>query len=195
MIGRLSHRTVVVVDLLLLGWLLLFVWVGFSAGRRVDALGGLGDGLISAGSSIVGVAGWIDGLGDIPLIGEGISAVAGEIEQVGQSTITRGEEGKAAVRRMAVSLGAVLALAPTLPLLVTWAPIRVLWHRDRSAVHDALARGDANVMGYLAHRVVGSVPYRRLATVSPDPFGDLNEGRYERLARLELDRLGIRIEG
>lgn len=193
MSGRLSQRTVVVVDLVLLTWFLLFLWAGISAGRRVDALGAMGDGLVSAGSSIVGVAAWIDGLGDIPLIGEGISAVAGEIAGVGEATIAQGEEAKDSVRRLALSIGATVALAPTLPLLLIWLPFQVAWQRDRSAVRQALAAGDTNVMAYLAHRVVGSVPYRKLARISPDPYGDLRDGRYEALARVELDRLGLRV--
>jgi hypothetical protein len=95
------------------------------------------------------------------------------------------------VNRTAMILGLLFALTPTLPLLVIWIPIRIAWGRDRKAVRQGLVHSDAAFRGYLAHRAVATQPYRRLASVSADPFGDLSGGRYDALASLEMKRLGL----
>ena len=44
----------------------------------------------------------------------------------------------------------------------------------------------------LARRAAVQLPMRRLVAVSPEPWRDLAEGRFEPLARAELERLGVR---
>jgi hypothetical protein len=44
---------------------------------------------------------------------------------------------------------------------------------------------------FLARRAVINFSYDRLLSASPQPYRDLEEGRYDALARLELERLGI----
>ena len=44
---------------------------------------------------------------------------------------------------------------------------------------------------FLARRAVVNFSYDRLLAVSQQPYRDLEEGRYDELARLELERLGI----
>ena len=95
---------------------------------------------------------------------------------------------------MSVLLALSIALIPTLPLLGLYLPLRWAWTNDARAVRRALRRAptDPLLVEFLARRAVSNFPYDRLLAVSPQPFRDLEEGRYDALARLELDRLGIR---
>jgi hypothetical protein len=72
--------------------------------------------------------------------------------------------------------------------------LRWAWTNDARAVRRALKRAPADplLVEFLARRAVSNFPYDTLLAVSPQPFRDLEEGRYESLAGLELDRLGIR---
>ena len=83
---------------------------------------------------------------------------------------------------------------PTLPLLGLYLPLRWAWTNDARAVRRALKRAptDPLLVEFLARRAVSNFPYDKLLAVSPQPFRDLEEGRYDLLAGLELDRLGIR---
>ena len=47
-------------------------------------------------------------------------------------------------------------------------------------------------MAYLANRAVATRGFRELQRASADPVGDLASGRYEALAKLELDHLALR---
>ena len=61
-------------------------------------------------------------------------------------------------------------------------------------VRRALAAGspDPVLEEFLARRAVLNLPYQELRAVSPDPFRDLEEGRFDELAARELERLGLR---
>ena len=190
-IARLSHRRVRTVDTLVVVWVLLCILLGFFIARRVNELGSLGDGLVSVGTAISDTAEGLADVADIPLVGGGLEAVVSQIDSIGQSAVAKGEEGKSAVLRLAVAIGLLFTLVPTLPVLVVWVPLRVLWERDRREVREAWERGSEGVQAYLAHRVVATYPYRKLHEVSDDPWSDLQSERFEDLAGLELNRLGL----
>jgi hypothetical protein len=62
-----------------------------------------------------------------------------------------------------------------------------------AGIRRALARtpSDPLLVEFLARRAVSSFPDDAILAASPPPFRDLEEGRNDALARLELDRLGI----
>jgi hypothetical protein len=47
------------------------------------------------------------------------------------------------------------------------------------------------VWEYLARQAADDLPFRKLRTISDDPWEDIRQGRYEALARVELDRLDL----
>ncbi len=51
--------------------------------------------------------------------------------------------------------------------------------------------GDGVALAYLANRAVAGRLFRELRTASDDPVADLAAGRYEALARLELEHLAL----
>ena len=52
MLSRMPHRRIVVLDVLEIGWVLLCLTLGIAVAKRINHLGALGDGLVSAGDSV-----------------------------------------------------------------------------------------------------------------------------------------------
>ena len=71
--------------------------------------------------------------------------------------------------------------------------MRLPWRRDVAAIRAALARDpdDPVLQRYLAARAIEGLPYDRLRELSDDPWRDMETGRAERLALVELTRLGL----
>ena len=63
--------------------------------------------------------------------------------------------------------------------------------RERRRIAKALQAADPGLVGYLALRAATRFPYARISTVTSDPWADLQAGRHEALASLELGRLGL----
>ncbi|HEY6566258.1 MAG TPA: hypothetical protein VI341_01960, partial [Actinomycetota bacterium] len=63
-----THQRIVALDFLVIAWFVLCLMLGVGAAKRINHLGALGDGLVSAGDSVSGVGDWIGGLEDTPLI-------------------------------------------------------------------------------------------------------------------------------
>lgn len=193
--ARIPQRSLLAIDLLIVLWTVLWIVVGIAVGTFVERLSALGEGLADTGAAIGRAGDAVDRLADVPLVGEGFSAVAGEIEDVASDTVARGRAVEEDVDRLAVLIGAALALAPTLPLLAIWVPPRVARERERHALRTSLRRGDGAALAYLANRAVATRAFRELRTVSADPVADLAAGRHEALASLELEHLSLRVPG
>lgn len=188
---RLSQRTVVVIDLLLVAWVIAWIWIGIGTAQRVGSLRSLGQGVVSAGRIASDVGDAIGRLGDLPVIGSGFDAVAGAIEGVGDATTRLGRSGQDAVDRAAAQIGWVLAIAPTVPFLAIWTSARIARERERRSIRAALRDDGDAVFAYLAHVAVTHRPYRELLGVSRDPMGDLEGQRHRGLATLQLERLRL----
>ena len=186
-----SHRTARTIDIVLLLWLLLWCLVGYTLGHAVNKLSRLSDGVINAGEGVSNAAGALDGLADVPLVGGGIAAITDKIDGLGQGTVDKGEASKDAIFNVSLLIGLVVALGPTLPLIVIWLVIRAPLARERRRIGAALDANDAGILGYLAMRAATRFSYAKLTAASTDPWGDLHAGRHEPLATLEIKRLGL----
>ena len=186
-----SHRLSRTIDIVLLAWLLLWCAIGYTLGRTVNELSRLSDGVIGAGEGVSDAAGALDGLTDVPLIGAGIQDVADRIDALGQGTVQKGEASKDTIFNVSLLIALVVALGPTLPLIVIWLVIRGPLARERRAIGRALDANDDALEAYLALRAATRFPYTRIAAVTKDPWGDLRSGRHAGLASLELTRLGL----
>jgi hypothetical protein len=190
--ARIPQRSIVAIDVLVVLWTVAWIVLGVAVGSFVERLGAVGDGLEDAGRAIGRAGEAVDQLSDVPLVGEGFSEVAAEIQEVGLDTAARGRSVEHDADRLALLVGMSLALGPTLPILAVWLPPRVSRERERHALRTSLRRGDGVALAYLANRAVATRGFRELRAVSDDPIADLAAGRYEGLASLELDHLSLR---
>jgi hypothetical protein len=124
-------------------------------------------------------------------VGEGFDAIAQEIQELGSETARNGRSVEDDVDGLALLIGAGLALGPTLPILALWVPPRVSRERERHSLRKSLKSDDGVALAYLANRAVATRLFRELREASDDPVADLEAGRYEALAALELDHLAL----
>jgi hypothetical protein len=187
-------RLIRLLDVVAVLWVVLWVVLALLVGREVRNLRELSDTVVTAGVAIEETGGLVRNLGSIPFVGGQVSTVADQVEEAGRSAQASGRDSRDSTENLSVLLALSIALIPTLPLLGLYLPLRWAWTNDARAVRRALKREptDPLLVEFLARRAVSNFSYDRLLAVSPKPFRDLEEGRYDSLARLELDRLGIR---
>ena len=187
-------RLIRLLDIVAVVWVVLWVALALLVGREVRNLRELSDTVVTAGVAVEETGGLVRNLGSIPFVGNQVSSVADEVEAAGKSAQVSGRDSRDSTENLSVLLALSIALIPTLPLLGLYLPLRWTWTNDARAVRRALRQEprDPLLVEFLARRAVSNFPYDALLAVSRQPFRDLEEGRYDALARLELDRLGIR---
>jgi hypothetical protein len=184
-------------------WLTIWVSLGANLYRFLAELAGAGR-FISQGGSGVRRAGeqLADALQGVPLIGEGVAdGVRSRFSAAGDPIIRFGGD----LERLLVIIAALLALLLATVAIVPWLNRYLPWRianlrrlnagvlvirRPRFSASMPIARTE--VERILASRALHRLEYDELLEFTPDPFGDWLSGRHERLARAELDRVGLR---
>ena len=171
------------------GWVVLAVFVG----REVRQLRQLSDTVVVAGVAVEDTGDLLDSLRSVPFVGGRVGDLAGQVRAAGRSARVSGRASRDSTDNLSVLLALAIGLIPTLPLLGLYAPLRVAWMRESRAIRRALdeSSDDRVLDEFLARRAVATLPYQDLRAVSPNPYRDLEEGRFDALARLELERLGL----
>jgi hypothetical protein len=189
-----SRRTSQVVgDLLLVGWVVVWIWLAAQVhhaterlavpGRRIDS---------SAGDLAAQLHHAADSVGGLPVVGDdvgrpfdGAGAAADRMAAAGRSQV-------AAVDTLAFWLAIATALVPILLVLAFYVPARVRFVR-RATAGQRLVDSAAD-LDLFALRALSNQPLHVLARISDDPAGrwraqDADVVR--RLAALELSDAGL----
>lgn len=180
-------------DIVVIGWTVLWVWIGLAVYSAVAAVAEAGQ-RVQSGAS--GLADNLDSAGQradrIPLIGDALStplsaagSAADDIARAGQSLDT-------AASWLAWLLAFAVAGFPILALALPWLVLRLRFFMRKHMI-VGLASTPAGVQ-LLALRALANRPLRRLVTVSPDPVGAWRrEDPYaiNGLAALELRSAGV----
>ncbi|PRC46079.1 hypothetical protein C6A85_91915 [Mycobacterium sp. ITM-2017-0098] len=190
--GRLLWQ--LVSDIVVVGWTIVWVWVGVAVHSAVATIAEFG---YQVESGANGVAGNLDNAGesagDVPLVGgalagplRGAGDAAREIAGAGQSLgVTAGW--------LAWLLALAVAAPPILALMMPWLFLRVRFFRRKwTAVTLASTWAGEQL---LALRALANRPLPKLAAVSADPVGawrDQDPIAIRGLAALELRASGIR---
>jgi Flp pilus assembly pilin Flp len=190
-----QRNRAILADLIVVGLILGFAWLGFAVKDSFDDLATLGRGVEQAGNSVEG--GFEDAGGtvaDVPIVGGALDDAFTEVgEQTGGTTAALGEAGESAVEDTANLLGWVTFGLPTLVVLLWAVPRRVTRSRRLSA--SARVLGDlqsAERRRLLAMRAAFGLPYETLLSYSPDPIGALADGDHEPLVRALFEDAGLR---
>lgn len=177
-------------DLGMVVWVVTFVWLGILVHRLVTGLAGPGRSLEQAGTRLGGAAARGGGAtDDVPIIGDALSRPFDAIAVAGESLAEAGIAQQEAVATLALLVAVPVAGLPILWLVVRWAPWRIRWVVEASAVSALLVNGAGTAL--LAHRALARQPVDALLRAEPDPWAAFAEGRHARLAALELDALGL----
>jgi uncharacterized protein YoxC len=145
------NRTVLLADLAVAAWAIVWIVLGVVVVREVRQLDDLSDTVVTAGEALDqtgdGLRGTSDSLREIhralqvieslPIVGRQIEEnldgaadtlddIAAEVEETAQSAQASGRVSKESTADLSVILGLAVALVPTLTLLAAYAPFRSL---------------------------------------------------------------------
>lgn len=171
-------------------WLILWVRIGLRVRELFDNLAAPGRSVEDAGSSISDIASSAsDRVGGLPVVGDDVADLFSSLGDGGAHLSAAGVAQQDVVHDLALLLGALVALLPILWLASRYLPGRLRWVRDASAAVDL--RDAPEGLRLFALRAIVTMPLPELRSVSADPAGDYDAGRYEALAAAELHRLGL----
>ncbi|HEX2222355.1 MAG TPA: hypothetical protein VHK06_07500 [Candidatus Limnocylindria bacterium] len=191
----------VLADVTTFVWVALWLYLGarlYSALAELAASGRLirdgGENLRAAGTRMG------EALEEIPLVGEGAAGgVRGTIAGAAAPMIEFGTNLERLLLIVAALLGLMVVALALTPWLNRYLPWRIARWRRLNAAARVIRRGTGrsdhvsqeDVEAVLASRALYRLEYDELLAYSPDPLGDWYARRHSRLARAELDRVGL----
>ena len=181
-------------DLLLVGWIWLWVEAGVLVFRITNALGAPGRKAAEAGDGLAGdLRQMSEPMGKVPVVGDqlrspvdGAAAAAGKLAEAGRDQAH-------AVEQLAYVLAGVTIGMPVLLALLIWLPPRIRFSRRATAAQKFID-SDADLQLF-ALRAMANQPMHKLAKISDDPVTAWREGDATvigQLANLELRSTGLR---
>lgn len=185
-----DHRTVRVLDGVVVFWctlwLVLGVWTGITLWQAAD----VGDTISASGESLASVGEGLQGLSDVPVIGEGPGQVGTEVSETAADITARGSEVKGQLRLLGLFLGIGLIGIPVTPILGLYLPMRVRRGHEVARIRRHLREhaDDPGFDRFLADRARSSLPYDVVARLDPTPERRDSD---RALADAELARLGL----
>jgi hypothetical protein len=192
----------IVADVATLTWVTFWISIGISLYAFLAQLAGAGRFITDSGTGLRGIGQQLGGaLQGIPLVGEGAAdGVRNGFSAAADPMIRFGVDLERLLIIVAAMLGLLLVAAAVVPWLNRYLPWRIAaWRRLNAGAH-VIRRGryakahpipEPELQRILASRALHRLEYDELLEFTPDPFGDWLAGRHERLARAELDRVGL----
>jgi hypothetical protein len=198
-----SRARELLADITTLLWLTIWVSLGIRLYGFLANLAGAGRLVREGGLGITGAGQSIgSALERIPLVGEGAAeGVRGAFAGAGSPLVTFGTDLERLLIIVSALIGLLVVAVAVVPWLNRYLPWRIAKWRRLNAASRAIRgrrgrRGEpipeAALESLLASRAIHRLEYDELLEFTPDPFGDWLAGRHARLARAELDRVGLR---
>jgi hypothetical protein len=193
-----AGRWLRVLDAAALTWTVAWIAIAVVIALEVQDRGELSETVATVGGAAEATGAALGVFGDLPLVGgavaDALAAPAAEIREAGQSAQESAEDTQRSVDVLSVLLGLAVALIPSASLMAVYLPARVARAREARAVEAARreAADDPVFHEFLARRAAQNLSFRQLDRVTAEPWRELAEGRFDRLARAELERLGLR---
>lgn len=192
-----AHRSrQIVVDVLAVGAIAAWAWLGFTIYTLVMNLADFGVQMEEAGAgfkeTMLDIS---DKLADIWVIGAGIKAPFDAASDAGAGLEQAGQAQQVAVQQLATGLGLGIAVLPILTILVFWLVPRIRFAR-RAGIAKKLLSSSAS-LDLLALRALANQKLGTLARIDADVAGAWrrNEPAVVRsLANLELRSSGVRLQ-
>lgn len=192
-------------DLLLLGWVYLWVQMALVVREATLSLAGPGEQIAHAGSGLArGLREAGDTVGGIPLVGDEAAAPFDGAGGAADRIASAGTAQVEAVHTLAFWLGLAVGAVPVLLALAVYLPPRWRFVREATAgsrlmgAPDDLSTAPGPDLDLFALRALSRQPLHRLARISQDPAGAWrrgDEGVIHALANLELRDTGLAVPG
>ena len=181
-------------DAVVVFWTLVWIVLGLLVARDLQQLTQLSATVATSGRAMRAVVDSITPLASLPVVGSTIAPLAKTAASEAASVQASGRVSAQSVRQLSLLLGLAVVVAPTVPLLVLYVPLRISQERESRAFRRALANGadDSAFEEFLAQRAVQNLPYHRLREITTNPWHEIREGNFRALADAELKRVGVR---
>jgi hypothetical protein len=178
-------------------WVVLWIVMGAAIGVTIWSLSGLADSAVESGRALDNAGQALEGLGRIPVIGEGPGTFGSQVRTTATGIVANGEQAGRSIHTLAVLLGVTIAVVPSIPVFGFYLPFRLARRRDVAQVRAALGREgwSPTIQGYLAGRAAVHLNYERVSAALAAGTDDASPSTVEALARAELDWLGLRPAG
>lgn len=189
-------------DVASVAWLALWLTLGIRLYARLSELAGAGRLIRDGGNGLLNTGGEVaQAIQGVPLVGEG---AAGRIRDAFGATAQPIVQFGSDVERLLLIIAALLGLMVVAIAVVPWLNRYVPWRVERvrrlNAGARVIRRGTlaSLVAGQphelerlLASRALHRLDYDDLLEFTPDPFGDWEAGRLDRLVQAELESVGL----
>ena len=193
----------IVADIATLTWVAIWISIGVGLYRFLAQLAGTGRFISDSGNGLDGIGVRLAGaLQGVPLVGKGAAdGIRTGFSAAADPMIRFGGDLERLLILIAALLGLLLAAAALVPWLNRYLPWRIAaWRRlnagarviRRRRFERSVPIAEAELERILASRALHRLEYDELLEFTPDPCGGWVAGRHERLARAELDRVGLR---
>jgi hypothetical protein len=180
-------------DVVVLVWVIAWLGMGVYVGRDIRELREVPRTASATGRALDDVSASLQRLASLPLVGSRVAPLASRARDEARSIQTASRATDESIRELSILLGVAVALAPTVPLLALFVPLRISQEREARAFRGAVRQktDDPVFEEFLARRAAENLPYHRLREISADPWRDIREGRVGDLADAELRRVGV----
>ena len=196
----------VVADLATAVWVGLWAYLGLQLYGTLSQLSTVGVNLGETGAGLERAAATLRlGLSQVPLIGEGVGDLLGDaLQGIGSPLVQAGTDLERLLLIVASVLGLLLVAVFVIPWLNRYGPWRRRRLRELNAGDRAIRQSVAvqesridrkDVERVLATRALYRLEYSDLLDHTPDPIGDFLEGRHDRLAKAEVESVGLTERG
>ncbi len=188
-----SHRERRTWDGLILLWVVFWIAMGAAVAVAIWTMSGLADSAVESGRALDSAGKVFEGLGQIPVIGEGPGQFGTEVRQTAENIVVNGEQAGRSIHGLSILLGVTVAVLPSIPVVGFYLPMRLALRRDTRQVRQALRQEGMSerLRDYLAGRATMVLSYDEVMAATRGVPGDDREERRHRLALAELRRLDV----
>ena len=186
-------------DIATWAWVSLWAIVAFRLYSTLAGYAEVGRAIGRGGTNIQAAGDQVgDTLGGLPLVGEQVRGLTrSAFGAAGEPFVYVGGQLEELLILIATLLGILVLGVTLIPWLSRYLPWRARRLYELRTAHRAIRKAtrdlpDAAVEKVLASRALHRLTYGELLEHTPDPIGDFATGRYQRLARAELESVGLR---
>jgi hypothetical protein len=180
-------------DVVVLAWVIAWIGMGLYVGRDIRQLTQVSGTAAKTGRALGDVSGSLQRLAKLPIVGAQVAPLTQRTQDEARSIEETSQATDTSIRQLSILLGIAVAVAPTVPLLALFVPLRISQEREARAFRRAVRRraDDPVFEEFLARRAAENLPYHRLRAISADPWRDIRRGDVRPLADAELRRVGV----
>lgn len=196
MTARLILKSLTWSDLGVALWVGFCIALGVAIGNEVRHLDRYGTTIDQSAGALEETASALNLIAGVPFLGDEIRDIADEIAATALRMRSSGSDTREAAHNLSTLLALAVSIIPTAPVLALYLPYRAHQVTQTRELIRSLQRNRHAVFtrNYLANRALTDLPYDALQQLGQDPWGQVRQGRVDRLAAEELRRLGLEEE-